>query len=165
MSATDWGTTFETFAGGALGLEDVSHDGGDMRLADGLATSEIDPSMIYGEATRERYRHVPKVSEGSRVGIKVCRYRISAGDSTRRGRWFLPAEELARVEAVVFGIYTEDLGVVPESFAVLPTSRVEAAVGAWSDSAHESYTSVTRPSWALVFDPAVVDRVIEERRA
>lgn len=158
MSATDWGTTFETFAGAELDLEDVSGEGDRLSLIDGIAAERIDPSAVVGEATRPEFLEAPEIPAGSRIGIKVCRHRIAAGRSTRRGRWYIPESELERVDAVALGVYTKASGPLRAAFAILPTSRLRDVLGSWSDSSHESYQRVTRPSWALVFVPPVVDQ-------
>lgn len=164
MSSTDWGTTFETFAGDRAGLRDVSQEGGVNGLVDGVTSREVVPSVVAGSALRDEYRTDAPIPEGARVGAKVCRLRISAGKraGTRRGRYFVPRSELERTDALALGVYTTSGGVIPEAFAMVPTPEISSRVGAWTDSTHPKYDEITRPPWGLIFDPDRLEAALTE---
>lgn len=157
MSASDWGLTFETHSGDRWDLDDVAHNGGSDRLVDGYTTRRVAPRTT-GPALRPELHYEPDIPAGAKVGCKVCRRQIRDGSTTRRGRWYVSREELAVVDAVALGVYHEDGGIIGSATALLPVASFERLLGDWSDAAHPDFEQVTRPSWATVFDPEVVDR-------
>ena len=162
-----WGREFETYLAARVDLDDVAHNGGDDHLVDGRTTRRLVPHYS-GVALRDEFRW-PSLREvvapETDVAVKVCRHRIRDGGTTRRGRWILYSDELLgdeAADAVALGVYHEDLGVLDDAVTVLPTEVVlDEVVGEWSDSPHPGYEAVSRPSWASVFDPSVVDGVVD----
>lgn len=155
MSASDWGRTFETHSADRWHLEDVAANGGDDALIDGYTTRRIAPRTT-GAALRGQFYYAAPIPPGAAVACKVCQRRIADGDTTRYGRWYITGEELDVVDAVALGIYHEDGGIIGDAVTILPTTRVAALCGAFSDAAHPDYETVTRPAWSRVFDPEVV---------
>jgi len=158
VSASDWGLTFETHAGTRWDLDDVAQQGGPDHLIDGYTTRCVAPRTT-GAALRGELYYAPVVPRGAAVSCKVCRRQIRDGTTTRRGRWYVAREELDVVDAVAFGVYHEQGGIIAEATTILPVETVASVLGEWSEAAHPDYDEVTRPSWARVFDPGVVDHV------
>lgn len=156
------GREFETYLASRIELNDVAKNGGDDHLVDGYLTRRVVPYWS-GRALREEFIRSPNVSPEASVSVKVCRFRISEGSTTRRGRWMLYREEFEgsdSCDAVALGVYCPEEGIIDDAVTVLPSDVVlDRVVDSWTDSTHERYSEVSRPSWASVFDPEVVDGV------
>jgi len=132
IANTDWGTTFETAACSELGLEDVADQGGEFRHVDAVSTS------------------------GERWSFKVARLRISDGNSSRRGRYWIPIEELETCDQYAFGVYSADDGVIPGVITTLPVATVEERLPQFVDSPRRDTELVSRPAWSRFVNPAEV---------
>ena len=154
------GRGFETYLGERVDLDDVAPNGGDDCLVDGYATRRLDPYWS-GRALRDEFVYADEVPPGASVSAKVCRVRIADSGSTRRGRWMFFREEFVgpdSCDAVALGVYDEDEEIIDDAVTVLPVEEVLDVVDTWTDSPHERFEAVSRPSWASIFDPEVVDR-------
>lgn len=134
-SNSEWGASFESVACTQLGALDVSDQGGE-------------------------HKHVDAIEDGTRYGIKVARFRISDGDGTRRGRYWIPEAEVRAVDRLVFGVY-DDQGVVPHVHRVLHVDDVVPMLPAWVDSPRHDVERVARPSWSTFISPARVQEARE----
>lgn len=131
IANTDWGTTFETAACSELDLEDVADQGGE-------------------------YRHVDAVSStGELWSFKVARRRIADGDSSRRGRYWIPIEEIETCEQYAFGVYDDD-GVLPGVITTLPAAAVRDRLPQFVESPRRDTELVSRPAWSRFVNPAEV---------
>jgi hypothetical protein len=141
------GDTFEDYARDQIGLRDVAHHGHPFSYTD--ATLE--------DAQTVETRDGPTLLEdGSLVGIKVTRYRISGG--TRRGRYYLPWEEFSTVDALVMGVYSLTEGVLPDAFAVWTPEQLDDHLDlTWHDDGHPQFSEVARFPWGAVIDPAGIE--------
>ena len=162
MSAAngDYGLTFETFVRRALDTEDVAHEGEEYSEVDALLTRSV-ASHSAGRAVRPAHHYAGRLSPGDRVACKVARYRISDGESTRRGRYWVPRCEVERCDAYAFGVYTEESGVLEGALAVMPTGHLREQLPEWVESPRRDIEKVCRPSWGLVFDAEEVSRLVE----
>lgn len=130
-SNSEWGNSFESVACVQLNALDVSQQGGE-------------------------HRHVDAVQDdGTRYGFKVAKYRISDGDGTRRGRYWIPKAEVDAVDAMVFGVY-DDSGVIAHVHRVLDVDDVIGMLPEWVDSPRHDVEKVARPSWSAFLDPNLV---------
>lgn len=157
MSTSDWGRTFETHSGERWDFQDVAANGGSDRLVDGITTRRVAPRTT-GAALRSSLHYEADIPAGATVGCKVCRRRIRDGATTRRGRWYIAREELDLVDAVALGVYHEDGGIIGSATTLLPADSFARLLGDWTPASHPDYEEVTRPSWAVVFEPEVVMR-------
>jgi len=131
IANTDWGTTFETAACSELGLEDVTDQSGE-------------------------YRHVDAVAaDGTLWSFKVARHRISDADSSRRGRYWIPIEEVETCDQYAFGVYDDD-GVVDGVITTFPAAVVRKRCSAFVESPRRDTELVTRPAWSRFINPSVV---------
>lgn len=131
VANTDWGTTFETAACSELDLEDVADQGGE-------------------------YCHVDAVSStGELWSFKIARLRISDGNSSRRGRYWIPIEEVETCDQYAFGVYDND-GVVDGVITTLPAVVVNERCSAFVESPRRDTHLVTRPAWSRFINPSVV---------
>lgn len=135
-SNSEWGASFESVACVQLSALDVSDQGGEHENVDAVADG------------------------GTRYGIKVARFRISDGDGTRRGRYWIPKCELDAVDAMVFGVYDDD-GVIPHVHRTLSVDDVLPVLPEWVDSPHRDAEKVVRPSWSTFLSPARVQEARE----
>jgi len=131
IANTDWGTTFESAACDHLGLEDVADQGGEHRHVDAIA------------------------ADGSRWSFKVARIRIDDGNSSRRGRYWIPQVELETCEQYAFGVY-DDSGVVDGVISTLPAAVVAERCSAFVESPRHDVEFVTRPAWSRFINPSSV---------
>lgn len=140
------GSSFEQLACARLDLRDVSHHGHPFSYTDATVDEPTTVETPDGPLVLE---------DGAQVGIKVCRFRIDGG--SRRGRYYLPWEEFATVDAFVFGVYSLDEGVLPGAFAVRTPKQVEALDLTWHDDGHPQFSEVARFPWGDVIDPAEIE--------
>lgn len=134
-SNSEWGASFESVACVQLGALDVSDQG-------------------------EEHRHVDAFDRQTetRFGIKIARFRVSDGDSTRRGRYWIPRAEVQRVDKMVFGVYDDD-GVIPHVHRILDVDDVIPQLPQWVDCPRDDVEKVSRPSWSTFVSPARVQEV------
>jgi hypothetical protein len=140
------GSSFEQLACSRLGLRDVSHYGHPFSYTD---------AEVEQPTTVETPDGPVDLDPGASVGIKVCRFRIDGG--SRRGRYYLPWEEFATVDAFVFGVYSLDEGVLPGAFAVRTPEQVEALDLTWHDDGHPQFSEVARFPWSAVIEPTTIE--------
>lgn len=135
-SNSEWGNSFESVACVQLGALDVSQQGDEFRHVDGVD------------------------DQGTRYGFKVARFRVSDGDSKRRGRYWIPRAEVNAVDAMVFGVY-DDSGVIPHVHRVLDVDDVIPMLPAWVDSPRHEVEKIARPSWSAFLDSTRVQEARE----
>lgn len=152
----DWGLTFETHACERLDLEFVANDGGEHQGVDAIATRAV-RARTLGDTIQPSYLFSDKVTNGDRVACKVARYRISDGDTTRCGRYWIPRCELERVDGYALGVYHEESGVLEDAVTIVPSEDIEGLVTSWVDSPRHDVETVARIPWSRVFDRQEVD--------
>lgn len=150
----DVGLTFETHACERIDAEHVATDGGPHKAVDAVSTRAV-RAMSLDTAIHTKLYYADGIRGGDRIACKVASYRIKDGDTTRRGRYWIPRGELERVDAYALGVH-DDAAIIEDAFTILPAAEIEALIGSWVDSPRDDTEQVTRLSWARVFDPAEV---------
>jgi len=155
MSAADWGLTFETHVCDRLDLDHVAHQGGGHENVDAISTRAV-RARSAGEAVRPTLFFADAVRPEETIACKVARYRISDGETSRRGRYWIPRDELDAVDAYALGVYTKGAGVLEDAVTIVPSDYVYDLVSSWVDSPCADFEQVVRPPWSKVFDPTEV---------
>jgi hypothetical protein len=149
---SDWGRLLEATGCDRFDLEDLAHDDTEPHLdarttrshRPGATCQHLEPVLQFAD----------NVPSGADVAAKACKYRISDGSSTRRGRWAIYRDELDAADAFLLGVYETDLGVLPQYLAIIPAAEVADLLGSWTDSPHHMYGQVARLPWSAVFQTA-----------
>jgi len=129
ISNGDLGTTFETAVCSMFEAEDVSDQGGEFRHVDAI------------------------LPDGTRLSIKVARYRID--DGSRRGRYWIPIEEIEACDRHCFGVYRGDGDVQPVS-RCYSAEIVERRCPKFVDSPRSDVSRVSRPPWSRFINPSLL---------
>jgi len=131
ISNGDRGTTFETNVCTLIGAEDVSSEGGDFRHVDAIGP------------------------DGDRIAIKVARFRIDEGQ--RRGRYWIPREELAACDRYAMGVYYEDGG-IDDVCRFYDAEVVERRCPSFVESGRgQDVEEVSRPPWSRFISPSLLE--------
>lgn len=155
-SNSDYGLTFETHVCDRVDAEHVAHDGGEHESVDAVATRSVRARSL-GPAIQNALYYADSLTTGDTIACKVARYRIGSSSNTRRGRYWIPKQELERVDGYALGVYHTQHGVINDAVTVLPADDVETIVGgSWVDSPRTDIEYVARPPWSRVFDPEEV---------
>jgi hypothetical protein len=131
IANTDWGTTFETAACDLLGLEDVTAEGGEYRHVDGIGP------------------------DGTTWAFKIARVRIDDGNSSRRGRYWIPRAEVDTCDKYAFGIY-DDSGVVDGVITTLDGQAAFERLPQFVESPRSDTELVARPAWSRFINPGKI---------
>ena len=129
ISNADWSTTFETSVCQTFGAEDVSNEG-------------------------DEYRHVDAIlPSGERLAIKVARFRID--DGSRRGRYWIPIEEINACDRYAVGVYRET-GSIEQVCRCYAAEVVKQRCPKFVDSPRPDIMKVSRPPWSRFVNPQPV---------